>query len=219
MSAPASEMTDNAIPGAEQGADAAVTPRAPRRVHRARYAALAVAAVAAVLVAVLATRSVPPGSSVYTPLGGKQAPAIAGTTLVGGRHVSLAALRGRYVLVDFFASWCVPCQDEVPQIERYLFENRGDHGVAVLGVAIDESAGDGRAFLERYGVTWPSIEDPSGAGSVSLAYGVLDPPESFLVSPRGVVVAKIDGGVTVAILDRLVAQAEAVAGLASARQR
>ncbi|HUY29760.1 MAG TPA: TlpA disulfide reductase family protein [Acidimicrobiales bacterium] len=201
------------------GAPAGVADGAPRRTHRARNSALAVGALAAVLVAVLATRSVPPGSAAYTPLGGKPAPPISGTSLVGGRHVSLAALRGRYVLVDFFASWCVPCQEEVPQIERFLFEHRARHDVAALGVDIDENAADGRAFLEHYGVTWPSIEDPSGAASVSLAYSVVDPPESYLVAPDGTVVAKIVGGVTVSILDHLVAQARAVAGLSGARPR
>ncbi|MDA8291549.1 MAG: TlpA disulfide reductase family protein [Actinomycetota bacterium] len=192
------------------GASETAPGQTPHRSHRARNAALVVGALVAVLVAVLSTRSVPPGSAAYTPLGGKPAPAISGTSLVGGRHVSLAALRGRYVLVDFFASWCVPCQQEVPQIERFLFEHRAQRDVAALGVDIDENAADGRAFLERYGVTWPAIEDPSGARSVSLAYSVLDPPESYLVSPDGTVVAKIVGGVTVGVLDRLLAQARAV---------
>jgi cytochrome c biogenesis protein CcmG/thiol:disulfide interchange protein DsbE len=180
-----------------------------RRRRRALYASLAVGVVVAVLVAVLATRSTPPGSAVYTPLGGKLAPPVAGQALVGGERVSLAALRGRYVLVDFFASWCVPCQAEVPQIEQFLFRHARAHDVAALGVDIAENASDGRAFLEQYGATWPSIEDPSGARSISLAYGVGDPPESFLIAPNGKVVAAIVGGVSATTLDHLIEVARA----------
>lgn len=176
------------------------------------------AVLAAVLVAVLATRSTPPGSAIYTPLGGKPAPPIAGRDLVGGRPVSLASLRGKYVLVDFFASWCVPCREEVPQIEQFLFQHRHQHDVAALGVDIDENASDGRAFLEQYGTTWPAIEDPSGTRSVSLAYSVVNPPESYLVAPDGKVVAAIAGGVTAAELDRLIAAAQSVSANGGAKR-
>ncbi len=179
----------------------------PRRPRRALVASVGVGLLAVALVAVLATRSAAPGSQVTTPLGGKPAPPVAGPALVGGAPVSLAALRGRYVLVDFFASWCVPCQREIPQIEAFLYQNR--RRVAAIGVDIDEDAADGRAFLERVGATWPAVEDPVGARSIALAWGVTDPPESFLVAPDGRVVAEIVGGVTARMLDRLLAQARA----------
>jgi cytochrome c biogenesis protein CcmG/thiol:disulfide interchange protein DsbE len=182
------------------------------RGRRALVASVVVGAVSAVLVAVLATRSTPPGSTVATRLGGRMAPVVAGPALVGGEPVSLAALRGKYVLLDFFASWCVPCQQEVPQIEAFLFAHRRAHDVAAIGVDIDENAADGRAFLERVGATWPAVEDPSGARSFALAYDVTDPPESYLISPSGRVVAEIAGGVTVASLDRVLADARAAAG-------
>jgi len=186
--------------------------RSRRRRRRALYASVAVALVVAVLVGVLATRSAPPGAAIDTPLGGKPAPAIVGRALVGGRDVSLAALHGKFVLVDFFASWCVPCRDEVPQIEQFLFEHRTAADVAVIGVDIDEDAADGRAFLEQYGVTWPAVEDPSGAKSFSLAYGVGDPPESFLVAPDGKVAGEVVGGVTAFDLDHLITVAREMTG-------
>jgi cytochrome c biogenesis protein CcmG/thiol:disulfide interchange protein DsbE len=160
---------------------------------------------------VLATRSVPPGSQVETRLGGRPAPAVVGPDLLTGKTVSLASLRGRYVLLDFFASWCVPCQEEVPQIAQFLFDHRRQGDVAAPGVDIDENAADGRAFLERYGITWPAIEDPGGTHSISLAYGVSDPPESYLVAPDGKVIAEIAGGVTVKELDSLLSAARSVA--------
>ncbi len=187
-----------------------------RRPRRALIASVGVGLVAVALVAVLATRSAAPGTEASTPLGGKLAPSVAGPALVGGAPVSLAALRGRYVLVDFFASWCVPCRREIPQIEAFLFQH--PHTVAAIGVDIDENASDGRGFLERVGATWPAVEDPPGARSISLAWGVTDPPESFLVAPDGRVVGKIVGGVTAKLLDRLLAEARAAgAGTVEAR--
>lgn len=204
------DLDDPFAPAHPDGEAPSLPAPATRRTRRALYASLAVAAVAAVLVAVLATRSVPPGSTLDSRLGGLPAPAVAGADLVTGDRVSLASMRGRYVLVDFFASWCVPCQQEVPQIARFLFAHRSARDVAALGVDIDENAADGRAFLVRYGVGWPAIENPGGSKSVALAYGVIDPPESFLVAPDGKVVAAIAGGVTVTSLDRLLAAARGV---------
>jgi len=172
-------------------------------------ASLCVGLLVAVLVAVLATRTTPPGATIATPLDGKAAPAVQGKALASGRTVSLASMRGKYVLVDFFASWCVPCQEEVPQIEAFLFQHRAAHDVAAIGVDIDENASDGRAFLEHYGVDWPAVEDPGGSSSISLAYGVGDPPESFLIAPDGNVVAAIIGGVTTAKLDQALSLVEA----------
>lgn len=181
--------------------------RQRRRPRRARYLVASLAVVLGVLVAVLATRSTPPGTDAYSSLGGKIAPPVSGRAIVGGEQVSLASLRGKYVLLDFFASWCAVCEVEVPQIEAFLFTHRASHDVAVLGVDGADSASDGAAFLKRTGATWPAIEDSSG--DIELAYGVTGPPASFLIAPDGRVIAKIVGGATAATLDRLVADAQA----------
>ncbi len=173
------------------------------RHRRALVACGAVGLVLVGLVAVLATRSVAPGTVETSNLGGKVAPAVAGRNLLTGAPVSLAGERGKFVLVDFFASWCAACQSEAPAIEQFLFTHRAAGDVAVIGVdSTTDTTGDAAAFLRRTGATFPAITDPGG--QIAVHYGVASPPQSFLVGPSGKVVAWIPGGVTAAALDALV---------------
>jgi cytochrome c biogenesis protein CcmG/thiol:disulfide interchange protein DsbE len=155
------------------------------------------------LVALLASRQAAPGTVATSNLGGKPAPPVVGRNLFTGAPVSLAADRGRYVLVDFFASWCAACQDEAPAIEQFLFSHRRAHDVAVIGVdSTTDTKLDAEAFLERTGATFPAISDPGGR--IADSYGVASPPQSYLVAPDGRIAAWIPGGVTAASLDALV---------------
>jgi cytochrome c biogenesis protein CcmG/thiol:disulfide interchange protein DsbE len=202
---------DEAVNGAATPARQTAAPRWRRlgasvSRRRALTAAAGAGVLVAALLAVLATRSVPPGSAAASSLGGKPAPAIAGAALVGGRPVSLSGLRGRYVVVTFFASWCAPCRAEVPALASFVWSQRHGGRVAVLGVADQDTAGNARAFLEQYGATWPAVADASG--SIAYAYGVTDPPQSFLVSPSGLVVGRYTGQLTSAFLQRWVGAAE-----------
>ena len=178
--------------------DAAPAPRARGRRHPARWVAGTVLVAGAALVAVLATRPPATASEVDTPLLGQPAPALVGST-VAGVPFHRQALRGRWVVVNFFASWCAPCQQEEPELVTFAFAHRRPSDVAVVGVVFDDAPSSARSFLQGSGASWPALADPGG--QLALAYGVRAPPETFLVSPAGLVVAHLDGPVTAAGLD------------------
>ena len=127
---------------------------------RRRLAVLATGAVVAVVVAVVAFR--PAGDDAPAEPGA--APAFTTTDLDGGR-VSLADYEGRPVLLNFWASWCVPCRSEFP-----LFKEVAAQGVEVLGVVFEDQRGPAADFMEDQGATWPGLVDPGGR--IARAYGV-----------------------------------------------
>ncbi len=186
---------------------AAVGPRQGR--HTARWIAGLVLVVIAALIVLLATRPPATATEVYTPLLGKPAPAMAGTT-VSGERFDLAAYRGRFVWVNFFASWCPPCQQEEPSLVTFAYQHRATGDAALIGVVYDDATSNARAFDVSSGATWPAVVD--AGGQIALRYGVRGPPEWFLISPAGNVVAHLDGPVKVSDLDGQIAAAKA-AGL------
>jgi len=187
------------------GPPEAVRPvRAPRR-RTALWAAVVVGALAVGLVAVLATRPNFEAVQARSPLLGKPAPELVAADL-DGRTVSLSGLRGRFVLVNFFASWCVPCQHEHPQLVAFTQHHQAAGEASVLGVVFEDDASAVRRFVEERGVDWPMVLDPGG--KIALDFGVRGPPESFLVDPNGIVLVKFIGEVKATQLDSLVRQAE-----------
>jgi cytochrome c biogenesis protein CcmG/thiol:disulfide interchange protein DsbE len=174
-----------------------------RRRRTALYSAVALAVVFAAFVGVLATRKSALDRQVRSPLLGQVAPPIAGASITNGANVSLSSLQGKYVLVNFFASWCVPCQHEQPQLVKWAHEAPSH---AIVGVLFSDTPGPAKAFLAGNAGDWPALNDASG--QLALNYGVRGPPESYLVDPQGVVIAKFVGEVTAAGLDRIVSLAE-----------
>ena len=186
------------------GDDPGTAPPVHRR-HTARWVGAVVLVVGAALVALLATRPQQTATEVDTPLVGQVAPTISGVTLSGGSF-DLSALRGRWVVVNFFASWCPPCQQEQPELVAFAYAHRSPGDAALVGVVFDDSASSARGFMRSTGATWPAVVDPGG--QVALDYGVRGPPETFIVSPGGTVVAHFDGPMTNASLDYWLARAQ-----------
>jgi cytochrome c biogenesis protein CcmG/thiol:disulfide interchange protein DsbE len=142
-----------------------------------------------------------------SPLLERTAPAFALTTLEGA-PVSLAAYRGKVVVLNFWASWCYPaCYEEAPVLEQNWRAYR-DRGVVVLGVAIQDKREASEKFVRDFGLTFPNAPDPTGR--VSVDYGVYGVPETFFVDRRGLIRVKHVSAVTDAVfrqtVDRLLAE-------------
>jgi cytochrome c biogenesis protein CcmG/thiol:disulfide interchange protein DsbE len=106
------------------------------------------------------------------------------------------------VLVNFWASWCVPCREESPALEGFYRQHRGQRFM-VLGIDTRDLTDDGRDFVERYGITYPQLRDGDGASADD--FGTTGVPESFLVDPKGRLVLIRRGPVDDTYLDQFVA--------------
>ena len=103
-------------------------------------------------------------------------------SLEGGRSGSIADFRGRWVLVNLWASWCTPCRQEAPALERFYRRYRDDH-LTVLGINVQDNSDDARAFAREFRLTYPQLR--SVGNERSEAFGTTGVPENFLVNPRG----------------------------------
>ncbi|HUG80333.1 MAG TPA: TlpA disulfide reductase family protein [Bryobacterales bacterium] len=104
-----------------------------------------------------------------------------------GQGVNLSDFRGKYVLLNFWATWCPPCVEEMPSLSA-LHERLKDQGLVVLGVSVDESEAEYKRFLDRARLSFPTVRDPER--SVSSRYGTVKYPETYLINPEGVVIRK-----------------------------
>jgi len=120
-----------------------------------------------------------------------------------GRTDGLANYRGRVVLMNLWATWCPPCQEEMPALERFAREEAGK--VVVLGVDQGESAGVAGAFARAHGVTFPILVDEQQ--QYGRTYAALGLPTSIVVGRDGKIVRGIDGAMTLAQMRAAVAPA------------
>jgi thiol-disulfide isomerase/thioredoxin len=132
------------------------------------------------------------------PAAQRKAPGTVAGESLDGQHLSLAAERGKVVVVNVWGSWCPPCRAEADVLVAAAHELR-HKGVVFLGInSRDPSAAQARAFVRRYDVPYPSIYDPSGKNLLAFR-GTLGPtsiPSTVVIDPRGRVAASILGEVT-----------------------
>jgi cytochrome c biogenesis protein CcmG/thiol:disulfide interchange protein DsbE len=127
------------------------------------------------------------------------APAFTLPRLDGDGDISLASLRGKPVVINFWASWCVPCKEEAPLFEQAWREHRAS-GLVVLGIDAEDFRGDARRFVRKHGLTYPIVYDKSKQTIAD--FGLTGYPETFFVSAEGKVVAHASGQVRKADLKR-----------------
>ncbi len=160
--------------------------------------ALAVAAVVALLALLVWKVAFGTDNGVTDSLregGTPAAPAFALERLDGEGELELASLRGKAVVLNFWASWCGPCREEMPVLQEG-WERWRDRDVVFVGIDVKDFRGDARDFLEEYGVTYPNVYD--GKGSTVGRYGVTGFPETYFVNADGEVVYRIAGPVLAA---------------------
>lgn len=122
-------------------------------------------------------------------LGGRFAPTV--SQALGRRWLSLRALRGTPVVLNIWASWCLPCQQEAPTLERAWRSQARARGVLFVGLDMQDAPIYAQQFIRRYAIDYPNIRDPGD--DVPRAYGVTGVPETFFITARGRIVGHIIG--------------------------
>lgn len=135
--------------------------------------------------------------SVESPLIGRPAPAFSLSPVDGGPPVSLASLKGRPVVLNFWATWCIPCIEEHAALASAA--KRWGDGTQFLGVVYEDEAPLVERFLEQRGRAYPSLLD--GDGKAAIAYGVYGVPETYFIDAQGTIVAKFVGPLDPPTLD------------------
>jgi cytochrome c biogenesis protein CcmG/thiol:disulfide interchange protein DsbE len=181
---------------------------APRRT--AVWIVLPIAVAMALFVILLATRDPAAERAQNSTAIGQITPLIEGEDL-DGQWFDIDEHRGKWVVVNFFSTTCIPCIVEHPELVEFSERRAATDDAIVVSVAFDDSAANVRDFFLEHGGVWPVITGDTG--SIAVDFGVTAVPESYLVAPSGIVAAKLIGGVTADDLDaritQLLEQAEA----------
>ena len=127
--------------------------------------------------------------------------------LGAGATQSVAALRGQVVVLNFWASWCIPCRTEAPILERAHRRLAASGSGTVLGVTYNDSRPASLAFADKYGMNFPSVRDVGA--KLAERYGTHRVPETFVIDRRGRVVDVFRGQIDQAFVDRALARARA----------
>jgi cytochrome c biogenesis protein CcmG/thiol:disulfide interchange protein DsbE len=144
------------------------------------------------------------GASGATPAAERRpAPELDGKWLVPP-PVRLAELRGRPVVINFWASWCVPCREEAPEFARFDREMRGR--VQLIGVDFQDAKQDALAFVREFRWRFSNVRDPQG--KLASRYGLVGLPTTYVVDRQGRIARSLTGGQTYATLRRALEEVE-----------
>lgn len=181
----------------------ATPPVLARRRRPWRWLAVGIAVSIIVSWAVVAGRQLGRDATfVKSPLIGKLAPTFSLPGLDGGR-VASADYRGKVYVVNFWASWCVPCREEAPHLQSF-YERWSADGVGVVGIVYNDRQDRALAFRDEFGLSFPQVMDPDGRAAID--FGVFGVPETYVVDDRGVVMAKLVGAVGPTTLDEVLSR-------------
>lgn len=123
---------------------------------------------------------------------------------VDGKAMKLSGLRGKKVIVNFWATWCPPCRLEMPEMEKFYTKNKNE-GIEILAVNLtkaEKSRADVPAFIAAYGITFPVLLDENS--DVARLYKVSSIPASFIIDTQGVIREKIVGPMTYDSMEKMV---------------
>ncbi|SEP53540.1 TlpA family protein disulfide reductase [Amycolatopsis saalfeldensis] len=164
-----------------------------------RWAALAVAVAAVALGVIIGTRVDDDPNLVDTPLIGKPAPDLTLPYLERGSDLAVKSLRGQVVVVNFWASWCVPCREEQPILTAAADAYRNS-GVTFVGVSYQDQRNSAVGFLNELGrgESYHYVTDPGSRAAME--FGIYGIPETFFLDRNGTIVAKITGPADPALL-------------------
>lgn len=121
---------------------------------------------------------------------GRPAPAWVGLTALDGKPYSLSELRGRVVFLNFWATWCKPCEDEMPAMQ-HLYDTLGAQQFEMVAISVDDDREAVEAFRDRLGLTFPILLDSDKR--VSRAYQATKFPETFLIDADGTLISRFIG--------------------------
>ena len=175
-----------------------------RRARRGRWIAIIGGAIVLLFSVVLAaTIDVDPNDHGARAVG-RPVPTFDLPTVDGGR-VSSRGLAGEAYIVNFWNSWCVPCREEHPALDAFYRRHATDPDFAMVGIVRDDTDSAVRSYVAATNMRWTIAFDPKG--EASLGFGTYGQPETYAISPSGLVVAGKIGPSTVAVLEAMLAEA------------
>lgn len=195
-------------PSGEPSAAQALPPigraRTTKTTKTARNSAIAVGIISVLLIVVLA-QAKGGEKNFRNQFLGRDAPAVEGVSMLdASKSFSLKAQRGKFVVINFFATWCAPCRKEHPELVALEAAHAAKNDLAIASVVYQDEVNDVRDFFTSKGGNWPVID----SSRIAVDWGVRGVPETYVISPAGVVIYQNNGGVTKEAVEAVLARAQ-----------